>query len=313
MKNKPLLILMVGLSGSGKSTKAKELAEKYNAKIVSSDEIRYEFFGTEYNRANNTKVFNILHKRVRHLLGGGLNVIVDATNLTMKSRRQFMTYDAIRVAYIMRTPFTECWQRDIKRGKSGSVGMDVVISQRKSFQVPFYQEGFNYILMSDSDVVCQNEHIYIDLLDMMKGFDQNNPHHKYDLYNHSVRCDHEIDKADGTLIDCLVGDFHDIGKLFTQETNTETGISTYYSHHNVGAYYLLSNDDFVSYTTETFSKATLLYIITMVNYHMLPFQWKEEKTKEKYKKIFGDYLYDNLTRFNKCDIIASGSEEESRL
>lgn len=38
--NRPKLIVMCGLSGSGKSNTAKELAEKYDAEIISSDSIR---------------------------------------------------------------------------------------------------------------------------------------------------------------------------------------------------------------------------------------------------------------------------------
>lgn len=45
MHNKPELIVMCGLSGSGKSTIAKELAVKYDAAIVSSDAIREEICG----------------------------------------------------------------------------------------------------------------------------------------------------------------------------------------------------------------------------------------------------------------------------
>ena len=37
---KPYLIMMVGLSGSGKTKKAYELAKQYNAKVLSSDEFR---------------------------------------------------------------------------------------------------------------------------------------------------------------------------------------------------------------------------------------------------------------------------------
>lgn len=40
MKNKPKLFMLVGLSGSGKSTFAQKLAKEEKAIIVSSDAIR---------------------------------------------------------------------------------------------------------------------------------------------------------------------------------------------------------------------------------------------------------------------------------
>lgn len=40
---RPILYVMIGLSASGKSTRAKELATEHDAIIVSSDAIRGEF------------------------------------------------------------------------------------------------------------------------------------------------------------------------------------------------------------------------------------------------------------------------------
>ena len=81
----PKLIVMCGLQCSGKSTKAKELKEKIgNCEIVSSDSIRKEF----NNNITNDKVFNIYYDKARQYLNAGKNVILDATNITMKSRRQ---------------------------------------------------------------------------------------------------------------------------------------------------------------------------------------------------------------------------------
>lgn len=55
---------MCGLSGSGKSSIAKDLAVKYHAEIVSSDAIREELFGSCQNQSDNEKVFNIFNKRI---------------------------------------------------------------------------------------------------------------------------------------------------------------------------------------------------------------------------------------------------------
>jgi hypothetical protein len=43
---------------------------------------------------------------------------------------------------------------------------------------------------------------------------------------------------------------------------------------------------------------------------MAPFSWKEEKTKTKYKELFGVEYYNNLLLLNKCDKIASGVEND---
>ena len=80
---KPKLIVMVGLQASGKSTRANELAKSYNATVVSSDCIR-----SQNKELDNDKVFKYLYSQVNEYLSMGLNVIIDATNITIKARKQ---------------------------------------------------------------------------------------------------------------------------------------------------------------------------------------------------------------------------------
>lgn len=84
-----MLIMMCGPAASSKSYNAKLLAEKYNAKIFSSDNIREEIYGDVNDQSHNQKVFQILHKRVKEALRNGENAIYDATNLSMKRRKAF--------------------------------------------------------------------------------------------------------------------------------------------------------------------------------------------------------------------------------
>ena len=89
--SKPTLYIMCGLSGSGKSTIATQITnENPNTVIVSSDAIREELTGNENDQSKNEDVFKIFHKRIREYLIKGINVIADATNLTMKSRRAIL-------------------------------------------------------------------------------------------------------------------------------------------------------------------------------------------------------------------------------
>ena len=64
--NKPKLMLLVGLSGSGKSTIAQKLAEENpNTVIVSLDAIREELTGKVEDQTENEEVFKIFHNRIR--------------------------------------------------------------------------------------------------------------------------------------------------------------------------------------------------------------------------------------------------------
>lgn len=301
---KPILILMVGVCGSGKTTKAEELAVEYNATIISSDSIRAELYDIN-DQEHNNEVFDLLHKRVRELLKNDINVIVDATNITMKSRRKFMECSATKVAYIMRTDYGICVARDLNRERI--VGQHVIDAQISKFQIPFYKEGFDYILFDDNNTVSRSVDIYEDINNSMNGFNQNNPNHIYDLYEHSAICALSFGYND--KIKYYIGLWHDFGKRYCEKKD-ENSISHYYNHANIGAWVLMTFRDWFAETKNRFNEKDLLYILFMINYHMLPFSWKEEKTKNKYKKIFGEKLYDDLIEFNKCDKQASGTEGE---
>lgn len=87
------LYIMVGLPGSGKSTKAKEIANETGAVITSLDSMREEIAGSRKNWHENPDIFNntmsrsianIQNAMVEWYLKNGESVIVD--NMNLKSR-----------------------------------------------------------------------------------------------------------------------------------------------------------------------------------------------------------------------------------
>ena len=46
---------------------------------------------------------------------------------------------------------------------------------------------------------------------------------------------------------------------------------------------------------------TLLDCCFLINYHMMPFNWINDKTKQRWKERFGEYKYQMLLDFNECD------------
>lgn len=74
--NKPTMWVLVGLSGSGKSTIATQIAnENPNTIIISSDAIREELTGNYEDQEHNEEVFKIFHNRIRKNLENKKNVI----------------------------------------------------------------------------------------------------------------------------------------------------------------------------------------------------------------------------------------------
>lgn len=148
--NKPTLWVMVGLSGSGKSSIAKEIAEENpNTVIVSSDSIREELTGDYGNQENNEEVFKVFHKRIRETLENNTNVIADATNITMRSRRAIIEnvkgIECRKIAYLIPKPFDQCKIENLSR--QHPVPDEVLDKQIRKFQVVFYEEGVTSLEM----------------------------------------------------------------------------------------------------------------------------------------------------------------------
>ena len=80
------LIVMIGIVGSGKSSYAQRyLSDKV---ILSSDKIREEIFGSASIQKDNNLIFSTLYRRMVENLIAGNDVVIDATNISLKFRRE---------------------------------------------------------------------------------------------------------------------------------------------------------------------------------------------------------------------------------
>ena len=303
--NKPKLYIMIGISASGKSTIAKQIAERDNCIIVSSDAIRGEICeGEVSDQSKNEEVFRIFHRRIKENLLKGNNVIADATNITIKSRKAI--FDAVRkidcykIGYLVVKNIEGCI-KDNKNSDRVAVPDEVIYRQVRKFQIPFYEEGYNIIVIEDLNKNNSELFLVNDMIrhQQMSKFDQKNPYHNQTLEEHCDFVTGEFRKYNYPNYYNFAARQHDIGKMYTQ-TFDENGIAHYYGHEGYGTYLLLS--DYNSIFRETFySKDGILDMLFLINYHMLPMNWNTEKAKNKWRKIFGDYKYNLLVDFHMCD------------
>lgn len=138
------LIVPVGLPASGKSTLARELAEKENAIIISSDLLREELYGDINDQSHNTAVFEEMNRRTNQYINEGKNVIYDATNLSRKRRMHLINQIAKnadeKIAIYISVSLQLAILRDGYRNRT--VGDGVIKKMYKNVQIPLIGEGW---------------------------------------------------------------------------------------------------------------------------------------------------------------------------
>ena len=296
------LIIMCGISASGKSTCAKELSVKENATIVSSDKIRAEL-GDISDQSQNEKVFQIFYKRIKQLMIKNEDVVADATFLTIKSRKQIIEmakrYNYYIECDLVVKDINSCIKDDNLR--QYSVGERVILKQVKRFQIPFKEEGLNKIKIVNN-VKAPVISDYVEFHKQLDCFVQHNKYHNMAVGKHQ-RLSYAYAKNNNYPLLLLKAiQSHDIGKLFTQ-TFDENNQAHYYSHENYGAYlrlcdflydiYNVIDDEYEQYALD---------IVFYINYHMvIQNSCTTEKSTNKYRKLFGEEKYNNLLLMYKAD------------
>ena len=303
-----ILLVMCGLQCSGKSTEIVSLSQKYNATVLSSDQLR-----KEHPEWNNDTVFKTLYARMNNLLSLNTNVILDATNITIKSRRQIflnLKEQCHKICYIMNTPFNVCKARLQIRNKvpeSHFVPEEVLDRYHESFEIPFYEEGWDEIIVHNEVDQETAESTLSSLIKAANGFDQKNKHHTQDLGQHMKTVGDLLREWTDSIIMATAGYYHDVGKLFTQ-TVGQDGNCHYYNHDSVGAYSLLCTAGWyngIQYADNKpqwlYDTKTTLKWLFYIDYHMRLHNVVTDKSIKKWKNIFGEELYNKLRLFEKAD------------
>lgn len=87
--SRPVLVVVSGLPGSGKSYFSRKLAERLPSAVVESDVLRQALFSAPtHSQAESRRVFQVCHLLISDLLKRGVRVILDATNLEEGRREQ---------------------------------------------------------------------------------------------------------------------------------------------------------------------------------------------------------------------------------
>lgn len=278
--NRPKLIILCGIPGSGKSAYAKNYIER-NANTIhlSSDATRRELYGDENIQGNPSEVFLLMQKRAIDALNNGYDVIYDATNITRKDRASIIGVcpKFVKIeCHIIWAPIETCIERDASRDRT--VGREVIDRMLKRFQAPYYDEGIDEIKIMKLDNFSDMKY-YHDIINAMH-IPHDNHHHTLSIQQHCEEAFKEIEckAANRTLLTAAW--YHDIGKpyvkAFIDSKGNPCDEAHYYQHQCVGAWMSYGMNDVTP------------KVAWLISTHMDPF------LNTKY--------YNNLPSFLKKDI-----------
>ena len=138
MKESKLLILMVGLPRSGKTT----IAQKTGYPVVNPDAVRLALYGAAFIRDAERMVWTMVHYMVESLFLAGHNtVVLDATNTTKKRRAEWFSDKWATTFIQLDTSEDECLRRAMDGGRLDLV--PVIKEMAENYELPDVEEGFS--------------------------------------------------------------------------------------------------------------------------------------------------------------------------
>lgn len=147
--------------------------------------------------------------------------------------------------------------------------------------------------------------LFISELKDMFDFPQNNPHHDYDVFGHTVHAIEHCNSKD--LVTKLAVFFHDFGKPYSYQDD-EDGIRHFKGHGKVGAEITDAIMKRLKFDNETRND-----VVELVYYHDATFELGKKYVKRWLNKI-GEKQFRRLLEVRKADIKGQKSNyEQSRI
>lgn len=151
-------------------------------------------------------------------------------------------------------------------------------------------KGIRRILTEETDILG----VPIPELLPMKGFNQNNPHHIYDVLTHTAVAVESIPPEKVLRLSAL---FHDIGKPLSYSVD-ENGVGHFYGHAKKSETIAAKILKRLKYDNETTDS-----VLTLVKYHDLHLEENEKSIKRLLRKI-GPEMFDKLILLYRADNLA---------
>ena len=178
--------------------------------------------------------------------------------------------------------------------------MDYVSSERIFTELKklIMGKGVTEVMLQFPDVICKA----VPALTETVGFDQQNPHHIYDVYGHTAYavgyCTSEVDVRLAALL-------HDCGK--PQTFSVKDGVGHFYGHTDASL--VLAKEALLKLKCDTLTMDTVL---TLIKYHDPVIEPSEKAVKRALNKLGKDNLM-KLLSLKAADNLAQAPECAERL
>lgn len=290
--NRPTLILLVGIPGSGKTTYAEKYIEEHYSTIhISSDDIRAELWGNEATQGDNNEVFSLMQSRTIEALNNGQSVVYDATNITRKDRSYIIALCpkfAKIECHIIWAPIETCIERDAARERT--VGKEIIDRMLKRFQAVYYDECIDEIKVIWNTEDDFNPSLYLESLINASDIPHDNPHHTLNIKEHCNEAYHYAVNHHFPSYLLMAAKYHDIGKSYVKAFVDSKGnpceTAHYYQHQCLSTYMYYGIDKYN------------FFIAWLISTHMDPF------LNTKYYNKLPSYLKKQVDLLHEADLAA---------
>ncbi len=229
---------------------------------------------------------------------GGINDINSGIIRAIGDPDERFSEDALRIMRAMR--FSSCLGFEIEKNTSDSMLkkrnlLGEISPERKRDELNKLIVGKNVQnILRDYQKIIET---LVPETAEMAGFDQNNPHHCYDVWMHTIVA---VAKSSAQLVLRLTMLLHDIGKPVCH-TLDSSGVSHFYTHPEISAKIAEQILTYLRYPTDIKEQ-----ILTLIKFHDFRFSAEPQPIKKLLCKI-GEENFRLLLKVKRADIAAQSS------